>query len=124
MPDGKSLPIIVWNGNIVPNATSLQKLFEDSMPRTHYDVQNYDCHVINPNYAAEGVQAGDVTTGENMTILVTVSGYVKHGTEKSAPAQGFSENFVLVPNNPAAANTTARNSRAWVIQSQNFRLVT
>ena len=122
MPDGKSLPIIVWNGNIVPNATSLQKMFEDSMPRTRYEVQNYDCHVINPNYIAEGIQLGDAATRKNMTLLVTVSGFVKYGTERSAPAQGFSENLVLVPNSDAA-NTT-KNARVWVIQSQTFRLVT
>ncbi|KAL9635623.1 MAG: hypothetical protein Q9164_003337 [Protoblastenia rupestris] len=121
MPDGKPLPIIVWNGNVIPDPASLQKLFEEQMPRSYYDVQDYDCHVLNPNYVAEGTQ-GSNTPGKNMTILVTVSGYVKYGESRSVTARGFSENFVLVPNT-AAANTRGKHLKEWLIQSQNFRLV-
>ena len=121
MPDGKPLPIIVWNGNVVPDPHSLQKLFEEQMPRSRYDVQSYDCHVLNPNYISEGTQSSN-TPGKNMTILVTVSGYVKYGDSRSVAARAFSENLVLVPN-PAASNSKGRHLQEWLIQSQNFRLV-
>ena len=122
MPDGKSLPVIVWNGNIIPDPTSFQKMFQEEMPRTHYETQSYDCHVLNPNYVAEGAPAGDAASGKNMTFLVIVSGYLKYGDDRSLPSKGFSENFVLVPNS-AAVHTKGKNQNQWVIQSQNFRLV-
>ena len=122
MPDGKSLPVIVWNGNIIPDPTSLQKMFQEQMQRAHYDAQSYDCHVLNPNYVEEGAEAGNATAGKNMSLLVTVSGSFKYGDDRSVPSKGFSENFVLIPN-PAAANTRGKDTHHWVIQSQNFRLV-
>jgi NTF2-related export protein 1/2 len=109
------------------------------MPPTHYEVQSYDCQVINPNYVTPGVEpsapkpasgrhgggaAGAVA--KTTSILVLVSGYVRFGEERTketwdlAGNRGFSETIVLVPN-PLADR--GRGMRQWLIQSQNFRLV-
>lgn len=124
MPGGKALPTISFNGNQIPDAAAMQTMFEQQMPQSHYEVQCYDCHVVNPNYIAEGAQGWPAKTGKNMTILVTVSGYVKYGDPKEAKPRGFSETFILVPNPAAAASKQRlRNVKEWLIQTQNFRIV-
>lgn len=124
MPDGKPLPAITYNGNVIPTAADMQKMFQDQIPATRYEVQSFDCQVINPNYIAANSDAAISTTGNNMTILVTVSGFVKTGTTRDAPTRGFSESFVLVPNHDAAkAKNQEKSVKHWLIQSQTFRLV-
>ena len=123
MPDGKPLPVIVYNGNIIPNPTAMQTLFQDQMPQARYEIQDYDCQIVNPNYVAEGTQGSSSDSGQNMTILVTVSGLVKFGDPHSATARAFSENFILIPNPVAAKKTRGKRHKGWLIQSQNFRLV-
>ena len=123
MPDGKPLPVIVYNGNIIPNPTAMQTLFQEQMPEARYELQDYDCQVVNPHYIAEGTQGSSPESGKNMTILVTVSGHVKFGEQRGATVRGFSENFVLIPNPAVATNTRGKNIKKWLIQSQNFRLV-
>lgn len=122
MPDGKSLPVIVYNGNILLDQIALQKMFQEQIPLAHHEVQDYDCQVVNPHYVVEGTQGSAANTGKNMTILITISGYVKYGEVRSATMRGFSENIVLVPN-PAVASSKDRHIKNWLIQSQNFRLV-
>ena len=126
MLDGKPLPIIVFNGNTMTDAAAMQKMFED-MPPAIYVVQCYDCQVINPNYVGIDSEDGACTyvrPRRNMSILVSVSGYAKYGESREATKRGFSENFVLIPNPAAIAGNVGRNQREWLIQSQNFRLVT
>lgn len=124
MPGGKPLPSISFNGNQLPSAEAMQTMFQQQMPPSHYEVQCYDCHVINPNYIAEGAQSWPAESGKNMTILVAVSGYVKYGDLKEAKPRGFSESFVLVPNPVAAAGKQRmKNIKEWLIQTQNFRIV-
>jgi len=122
MPDGKPLPVIVYNGNIIPDPASMQKLFQERIPQAHYEVQDYDCQVLNPHYVAEGTQGATATSGKNMTILITVSGYVRYGEPRAATMRGFSENFVLIPN-PVVEKAKGRHTKEWLVQSQNFRLV-
>ncbi|KAI4182091.1 MAG: hypothetical protein L6R41_006202 [Letrouitia leprolyta] len=124
MPGGKALPSISFNGNQIPNAEAMQTMFQQQMPPSRYEVQCYDCHVINPNYIPEGASSGPAETKKNMTILVAVSGYVKYGDLKEAKPRGFSESFILVPN-PVAATSKQRmkNAKEWLIQTQNFRVV-
>lgn len=103
----------------------------NQMPPTHYEVQSYDCQVINSNYITPGVEpplaqpkgrGGAASVAKTMSILVLVSGYVRFGEERTkeswdlAGNRGFSETFVLVPN-------PGREQRQFLIQSQNFRLV-
>lgn len=123
MPDGKPLPVIVYNGNVIPDPTAMQALFQEHMPDTKYEVQDYDVHVLNPHYVAEGASGSAPSTGKNMTILITISGYVKYGEPRTATMRGFSENIVLIPNPAAARNTRGKPTKDWLIQSQNFRLV-
>lgn len=124
MPDGKPLPAITYNGNVVPTAADMQKMFQEQVPAACYEVQSYDCQVINPNYIAANSDRAVSTTGKNMTILVTVSGYVKYGGARDAATRGFSESFVLVPNHDVAkVKSQGKKFKDWLIQSQTFRLV-
>ena len=123
MPDGKPLPVIVYNGNVISDPAAMQILFQEQMPQARYEIQDYDCQVVNPHYVAEGTQGSSPASGKNMTILVTVSGQVKFGEHRPPTTRGFSENFVLIPNPAAATNTRGKQMKGWLIQSQNFRLV-
>ena len=92
------------------------------MPPTYYEVQSYDCQIINQAYPTPATAAtpsakSSKAAVKNMSILVIVSGFVRFGPSKDLPQRGFSETFVLVPN---PANTAGKE---WLIQSQNFRLV-
>ncbi|KAL8857246.1 MAG: hypothetical protein Q9178_006172 [Gyalolechia marmorata] len=123
MPAG-TLPSISFNGTQVPTAAAMQTMFEQQMPQPHYEVQCYDCHVVNPNCTLEGTHAWPAKTGKNMTILVAVSGYVKYGKLKEAQPRAFSETFLLVPNPAAAAGKQRmKNVKEWLIQTQTFRIV-
>ena len=123
LPDGKTLPKIIFNGNTILDAAAMQKMFEEQMPQAKYEVQCYDSQVINPNYGAENAECRASTSGKNMSILVSVSGYVKYGEPRQAKLNGFSETFVLTPNPAAAASSKGKNLKEWLIQTQNFRLV-
>ncbi|KAL8635785.1 MAG: hypothetical protein Q9228_006761 [Teloschistes exilis] len=124
MSGGKSLPSISFNGEQIRNATVLQARFEDQIPAASYEVKCYDCHVVNPNYVAEGTEGWPAKTEKNMTILVAVSGCVKFGNIEEAKQRGFSETFLLVPNPVAAANKQrSKDVKEWLIQTQNFRIV-
>ncbi len=124
MPDGKVLPTIVFNGNVIPDASAFQKMFEKEMPTADYDIQSYNCHMINPNYTAIGSEGTPSTTGKNMTMLLMASGSVSYGNSSDGDKRVFSENIVLVPNptNPTSKGKGS-NRKGWLIQSQNFRLV-
>ncbi|KAL8945950.1 MAG: hypothetical protein Q9222_007585 [Ikaeria aurantiellina] len=124
LPGGKTLPSISFNGNQIPDVAALQSLFEQQIRQSHYEVQCYDCQVLNPNYLPEGTQGWPAKTGKNMTILVAVSGYVKYGNPKEATPRAFSDTFLLAPN-PAASTSKQRlkNVKEWLIQTQNFRIV-
>jgi NTF2-related export protein 1/2 len=121
--DGKTLPILVFNGNVIPDPPSMQVMFEKEMPSTTYEVQAFDSQVLNPNYNAAGPGPYSPESGKNMSILISVSGWVRFGDSKEAPIRGFSESFVLVPNSGATAAKSKGSSRNWLIQSQTFRLV-
>ena len=125
MPDGKQFPRIVHNGNVIPDGASLQKLVLEDMGPMQFDVQLFDCHVLNPNFLAEGVIDNQPVTGKNMTILVITNGSVKIGPPKESEYRGFSESFVLVPNpETAVKKRQAKPFKEWVIQCQNFRFTT
>lgn len=115
---------ISLNGNIIPTPADLQILFENQMPKAHYEAQSFDCHVLNPNYTIGATDAdlGPDPTGRKMSILLVVSGYVKYGEPRDAKMRGFTENFILVPNFEVRTDNT-RVVRDWLIQSQSFRIV-
>lgn len=124
MPDGTSSPSIVLNGNLIPSPAEMLSIFQNEMPAARYEVQSFDCHVMNPNFIAENSKSTVSSSGKNMTILVIVSGYVKYGESRDVPTRGFSENFVLVPNPDVDhVKNKGKYVKDWLIQSQNFRLV-
>ncbi|OJD13057.1 hypothetical protein AJ78_06449 [Emergomyces pasteurianus Ep9510] len=136
-----TLSKILFNGNVVADGPSVQEIFTNQMPPAHYEVQSYDCQIINPNYPGMAVSSSGLAASasasakplsssamaKNMSILVTVNGLVRFG-ELRDPGdmsnRGFSETFVLVPDAPAdGGGPRARAKKHWLIQSQNFRLV-
>jgi NTF2-related export protein 1/2 len=123
MPDGKPIPAIVFNGNQIPTAADMQALYENDMPPCHYEVQSFDCQILNKNYVPQGGTAGSNQSGKNISILVLVSGYVRYGDSRDEPLKGFSESIVLVPNLEKSGRTTRVSRRDFLIQSQTFRIV-
>ena len=116
---------ILFNGNLVADGAAVQDIFVNQMTPAHYEVQSFDCQIINPTYpttTATGIKESSEMTLKDMSILVTVSGYVRFGESRDLPQRGFSETFVLVPN-PNATQTKGRGKKEWLIQSQTFRLV-
>ncbi|KAI9767553.1 MAG: hypothetical protein M1840_005590 [Geoglossum simile] len=121
--DGKTLPVLVFNGKTIPDPPALQTMFEKDMPTATYEVQSFDCHPLNPNYNAAGPGPHPPESGRNMSILISVSGYVKFADVNEDPLRGFHESFVLVPNTAIAALKAGEGVRSWLIQSQTFRFV-
>lgn len=107
------------------------------MPAARYEVQSFDCQVLNPNYpAAPGTNqappqapatrgGGAQQAAKNMSVLVLISGHVRFGESRDLPPRGFSETIVLVPNQTAeqGVRKAGKARKDWLIQSQNFRLV-
>ncbi|KAJ5096092.1 hypothetical protein NUU61_005448 [Penicillium alfredii] len=113
---------ILFNGNTVADGAAVQDIFVNQMPPAHYEVQSFDCQVVNrayPTTTATGVKPSAQMGVKDMSVLVIVSGHVRYGESRDQPQRGFSETFVLVPN-PSADRGKRRD---WLIQSQNFRLV-
>ncbi|KAI9930947.1 hypothetical protein MW887_010602 [Aspergillus wentii] len=117
---------ILFNGNVVADGNAVQEIFVNQMPPAHYEVQSFDCQIINRAYPTPtvggGVKLPNQATIKDMSILVIVSGYVRFGESRDLPQRGFSETFVLVPN-PSADGPKGKRRREWLVQTQNFRLV-
>lgn len=114
---------LLLNGNSVATGAAIQDIFKGQMPEANYEIQSFDCQVINrayPTPKADGIKPAAQMQAKDMSILILVSGHVRYGEGRDQPQRGFSETFVLVPN--AAADRT-RAAKKWLIQSQNFRLV-
>lgn len=110
---------ILFNGNAVADGNAVQDIFVNQMPPTHYEVQSFDCQIINQAYSTPTTTATHV---KDMSILVIASGYVRFGESRDLPPRGFSETFVLVPN-PLGDGGKGKHKKGWLIQTQNFRLV-
>ena len=126
--DVNSRPTIVFNGNSISDPAAWQTLFEKQMPHTYYEVQSYDCHVLNPDYGGS-ISGGNPSTsaspGKNMSISVTVSGFVRYGEGRDATVRGFSDNVILVPNLEMTSSIKVKGGpkKDWLVQCQNFRVV-
>jgi NTF2-related export protein 1/2 len=120
MQGGKPIPTLVFNGNVLQNGAAVQEMFENEMPPTRYTAQSIDCHVLNPQYAPEGVTLSR-SAASTMTILVIVSGDVRFSEDRNDPEKKFSETFVLVPNHDRSPRV--QRQMDFLIQSQNFRVV-
>ncbi|CEJ55434.1 hypothetical protein PMG11_01693 [Penicillium brasilianum] len=113
---------ILFNGNTVADGAAVQDIFLNQMPEAFYEVQSFDCQIINrayPTTTATGLKPTSEMTVKDMSILVMASGNVRYGENRDLLPRGFSETFVLVPN----PSSDRKRRRDWLIQSQNFRLV-
>jgi len=112
------------NGNVVTTPSEVQEIFVSQIPAAFYEAQDFDVQVINLNYNIGTPESdlGPDSSGRKMSLLVIVSGYVKYGDQRTAEQRGFTENFVLVPNFTADTRRN-RDTKRFLIQSQNFRLV-
>ena len=89
------------------------------MPRTHLEAQSLNVHVLNPSIKpTAGMKKKDAA--HNMSLIVQVSGSMRIGQPKEGPLRGFSDSFVLVPNDELGKQDVGRQ---WLIQSQTFRFV-
>lgn len=114
---------ILFNGNTVADGAAVQDIFVNQMPAAHYEVQSFDCQIINrayPTATPAGAKPSTQMGVKDMSILVIVSGHVRYGEGRDQPQRGFSETFVLVPN---PSSDRGKRRKDWLIQSQNFRLV-
>ncbi|KAK5675800.1 hypothetical protein LTS10_011531 [Elasticomyces elasticus] len=123
--NGRGLPNITYNGEVIGDAASFQERWEKQMPRTHCEAQSVNVHVLNPTLKpTEGMKKKDVE--RNMSLIVQVSGSIRIGQPKEGPLRGFSDSFVLVPNSElsgGAGTGKQDHGRQWLIQSQTFRFV-
>ncbi|KAF7718050.1 Nuclear transport factor 2 (NTF2) domain-containing protein [Penicillium ucsense] len=113
---------ILFNGNTVADGAAVQEIFQNQMPEASYEVQSFDCQIMNrayPTTTAAGLKPASEMGVKDMSILVMASGHVRYGESRDQPLRGFSETFVLVPN----PSSDRKRRRDWLIQSQNFRLV-
>lgn len=92
---------IVWNGNAFAGGEAFATFF-GTMPLSFYDVQCFDAHPILPDGLG------------TCSVSLTVSGVVKYGDSKEQ--RGFSETFVLMPEQAGQATK-------FKISAQAFRLV-
>lgn len=104
----------------------LQSIFENQVSKAYYEVQSFDCQVINTNYnvGVDEAKLAPSKDGKKMSIMVMVNGsvkYFKEGTD--GETRGFTENIVLIPNFEAHEPKAPRGAKKWLIQSQTFRLV-
>jgi NTF2-related export protein 1/2 len=119
-------PDISLNGNIIEDPAEVQNIFEKQISKAHYEVQSFDCNVINPNYnvGMDDAGLGPDKDGKKMSILLMVSGSVRYWkNSEDGENRGFTETFVLIPKWEAHSPKAPKGLKRWLIQSQNFRLV-
>ena len=99
-------------------------MFQEEMPPTHFEVQSYDCQVVNPNYLPGEAPEQIIKKGKNMAMLVITSGILRVGHGEAAEKRAFSETVLLVPNFEAVKHgRRGIPPREWLIQNLTFRLV-
>ncbi|KAK4553002.1 hypothetical protein LTR86_009926 [Recurvomyces mirabilis] len=93
--NGRGLPSITYNGEMMNDAAVFQKMWEDQMPRTHFQVQSLNTHVM--NRALAPIDSKTKKDAERkMSLIVQAGG---RGTGKQDLG------------------------KRWLIQSQTFRFV-
>jgi NTF2-related export protein 1/2 len=116
-----------FNGAILPDPAAVQELFTKQIQKCHYDVQAFDCHVVNKNYGIGMPQnlTGNLGDGRKMSIVVIINGAAKYFTETANQAEqkSFTDNILLVPNWDSLGVKGDKRAKKWLIQSQTFRVV-
>lgn len=114
------------NGTVIPTPVDLCKLLAEKLQKCSYEVQSFDCSVINTNYNV-GVDESKLSPekdGKKSSVLVLVSGTVRYwGGDSEGETRGFTETVVLVPNLDAYSPRAPKDSKRWLIQSQTFRII-
>lgn len=126
LPDGRILPHISFNGELLQDSNLLQERFVKQMPWTHFEPQSVNVHVLNPSLSPLDTSASKRDREHNMSFTVQVSGYVRLVERKDGPMRGFSDSLVMVPNKEEVGGRgTGRQGegKRWLIQSQNLRFV-
>ncbi|KAK0109589.1 hypothetical protein ONS95_002274 [Cadophora gregata] len=119
-------PQISMNGKVLQDPAALQSAIADQPERSQYDVQSFDCQVLNSNYnvGVDDTAVGPEKDGRKMSILVLVSGSVKNMKDDvGRETRGFTESIILVPNWEAYNPKAPKGLRKWLISSQTFRFV-
>ncbi|KAF2178596.1 hypothetical protein K469DRAFT_599013, partial [Zopfia rhizophila CBS 207.26] len=134
--EGITVPSIAWNGTLYNDATTFQKLFEDDLTYTHFEVELLDCNILNTKYMLPEKLKGGCGDNEKdldrrMSFAVAATGSVRLKEALKGPLREFSESFVLVPNPEQEIGTLDEKGKRklfvkgapkeWLIQSQNFR---
>lgn len=124
----RPVPHITYNGELLTDANVLRERFVNQMPWTHFDPQSVNVHVLNPSLKPldGGGKPMKKELERNMSLTVQVSGSVRLVERKDGPMRGFSDSFVLVPNErEVGGRGTGRQDegRRWLIQSQHMRFV-
>ena len=124
LPENAVVPNIKINGNSVLDGPEMQVHFKTGMPRLKYNVESFDCHVINKNYPLVTGNGNQPVpgNGKNLQLSITVSGTLEIGEPKSIEHRGFSDNFVIVPT-ALQKGKSKSSSYDYVIMMQNFRFV-
>ncbi|KAK3070680.1 hypothetical protein LTR53_010023 [Teratosphaeriaceae sp. CCFEE 6253] len=125
-PNGRGLPSITYNGELMVDSSVFQERWEKEMPRVHFEAQSVNVHVLNPTLRAEVDMKKRKEAERNMSLIVQVSGSVRIGQPREGPLRGFSDSFVLVPNTEQTGGLgTGKQDTGhrWLIQSQTFRFV-
>ncbi|EMC91478.1 hypothetical protein BAUCODRAFT_329773 [Baudoinia panamericana UAMH 10762] len=121
--NGRGLPSISYNGELLADSAAFQERWEKQMPWTHFEAQSVNVHVMNPTMMP-GAGRSKKDAEHNMSLIVQVSGSVRLGERREGPLRGFSDSFVLVPNAELSrAAGKGGHGRPWLIQSQTFRFV-
>lgn len=124
-------PDITLNGKVIADISELEKVFNENVDQCHYDATSFDVQVINTNYnvGAPETGLGPDKDGKKMSMLVMVSGGVRYWQDgldrpEEEESDGFVETFIIVPNRAAYSPKAPKTTKRWLIQSQNFRIVT
>jgi NTF2-related export protein 1/2 len=115
------------NGNLITDPSELQSIYENQIGRATYEVGSHDFQVLNTNYniGLDESKHAPAMNGSKISILVSVSGNVEYFKEDKEPEKrGFMDAVVLIPNHEAQKPNAAKGLKRYLIQSQNFRLVT
>ncbi|KAK0922425.1 hypothetical protein LTR57_007897 [Friedmanniomyces endolithicus] len=107
--NGRGLPNITYNGELFLDSATFQDRWVKDMPRTHLEAQSLNVHVLNPSIKpTAGMKKKEAA--RNMSLIVQVSGSMRIGQPKEGPLRGFSDSFVLVPNEELGKQDVGRQS--------------
>ncbi|KAK3069146.1 hypothetical protein LTR53_012752 [Teratosphaeriaceae sp. CCFEE 6253] len=73
-PNGRGLPSITYNGELMVDSAVFQERWEKEMPRVHFEVQSVNVHVLNPALRAEVDMKKRKEAERNMSLIVQASG--------------------------------------------------